>query len=292
MRAYCERHPHIRYIREAVNSGIDQDYDKAVGYAGGEYCWLMTDDDLLKDGALATVLRHLDGNPDLVVVNAEVRDATLQHMLNPQLCPVEQDTVFQGEQTDMLFACAGQYLSFIGGVVVRRALWKDRDRQSYFGSLFVHVGTLFQRPLAANAVVVAEPLIVIRYGNAMWTARGFEIWMFKWPALVWSLAVVSDASRGKVTPQEPWRDVRQLLRYRATGAYSWTAFRQLLARRGSWLNRLTALAIALCPGSLANAVVTAYLSRQRHLDPMLRYDLLRSANATRFTRLVFGEHRE
>ena len=72
MEQYQRRYPQIRYIREATNSGIDQDYDKAVGYATGDYCWLMTDDDLLRTGALARVLSELKENRDLVIVNAEV----------------------------------------------------------------------------------------------------------------------------------------------------------------------------------------------------------------------------
>ena len=46
----------IRYFREPVNSGIDGDYDKAVGYARGEHCWLMPDDDWLRPNAIARVL--------------------------------------------------------------------------------------------------------------------------------------------------------------------------------------------------------------------------------------------
>ena len=45
---YLEPGRPLRYFRESVNSGVDRDYDKAVGYASGEYCWLMTDDDLLQ----------------------------------------------------------------------------------------------------------------------------------------------------------------------------------------------------------------------------------------------------
>src|SRR5687767_2741192 len=41
MAEYVPRHPEIRYFREARNSGVDGDYDKAVAYARGVYCWLM-----------------------------------------------------------------------------------------------------------------------------------------------------------------------------------------------------------------------------------------------------------
>ena len=33
---FAQRHPQLRYYREAVNSGVDKDFDKAVCYARGE----------------------------------------------------------------------------------------------------------------------------------------------------------------------------------------------------------------------------------------------------------------
>ena len=51
MAQYLVRYPHIVYRREAENSGVDRDFDKAVAYASGEYCWLMSDDDVIKCSA-------------------------------------------------------------------------------------------------------------------------------------------------------------------------------------------------------------------------------------------------
>ena len=72
---FAELDNRVRYIRENTNSGVDADFDKAVNAARGEYVWLFTDDDLLVDGAVEVVLSEIsDGAPDLIVVDAEVRD--------------------------------------------------------------------------------------------------------------------------------------------------------------------------------------------------------------------------
>ena len=84
MAQYCSRYPEVVYRRELTNSGVDADYDKAVGYATGEYCWLMTDDDLLKPGAVRRVLEAMAENPELIVVNAEVRSADLSEVMEKQ----------------------------------------------------------------------------------------------------------------------------------------------------------------------------------------------------------------
>ncbi|RYD61491.1 MAG: glycosyltransferase, partial [Sphingomonadales bacterium] len=56
VRPFLEVAPAIRYCRESENSGVDGDYDKAVGYARGEHVWLFPDDDLPAPGAIDRVL--------------------------------------------------------------------------------------------------------------------------------------------------------------------------------------------------------------------------------------------
>ena len=86
MEEYSARHPAIRYFREATNSGVDRDFDKAVGYARGEHCWLICDDDILAPHAIERALAALeDGRVDLLVVNAEIRDANLDTVLQLSL---------------------------------------------------------------------------------------------------------------------------------------------------------------------------------------------------------------
>src|SRR5579864_441213 len=73
VRQYAQRYPCVRYFRQEVNRGVDPDFDRAVGEARGRYCWLMTDDDLLRPGAIDTVLDAIRQDYALIIVNAEVR---------------------------------------------------------------------------------------------------------------------------------------------------------------------------------------------------------------------------
>ncbi len=254
---HAAAHPGLRYHREAVNSGVDRDYDKAVGYARGEYCWLMTDDDVLVPGAIARVLASIADGPDLLVVNAESRTPDLAKLVDARLL-CGQDRVYGHGEREALFVDAAKALTFVGAVVVRRAVWRTRDRASYYGSLFMHVGVIFQDPPLGRVRVLAEPLIRIRWGNAMWSARAFEIWMFKWPELVWSFAGYSEAARAAVCPREPWRNARMLGLHRALGGYGATEYHRYLSARGSGPFRLLARAIAGMPRGAANVLASIY----------------------------------
>lgn len=283
---YVAAHARVRYLRLDQNSGVDQDYDLAISHARGDYCWLMTDDDLLKPGAVARVLAVLDGRRELVVVNTEVRTADFTSPISGALVLANADREYAPEDADRLLEDTAHALSFIGCVVIQRAFWLSRDRAKYYGTLFVHVGVIFQAR-TPHAYVIAEPLISIRYGNAMWTPRGFEIWMFKWPSLVWSFPGLSDASKSRISAREPWRQLRKLWLYRSMGGYALGEFERFLAgERMAAVPRLLARAIAGVPTGVANAISSLYCGLVARHARMNIYDLARSPHASFVSRAI------
>jgi abequosyltransferase len=280
------RYPALRYHREKVNSGVDGDYDKAVGYARGEYCWLMTDDDVLVPGAVQRVLSALATRPPLVVVNAEVRNVDLTVTLKSPRLDLHEDIEYDASHAEDFFARAATYLSFIGSVVIRRELWLARDRKSYYGTQFIHMGVLFQRPAIGAAKVIAQPLILIRNGNAMWTPRAFEIWSFKWPGLLWSFGEFSELTRRSVCAREPWRGFNFLLFHRALGSYSIAEFRKHLAGIARGRARVVAWLLARCPAALANLAVVTYFGLFKRSARVELYEVLRSRHAGAMSRLA------
>jgi abequosyltransferase len=261
VRSYQQRHACLRYVRLAQKGGVDQDYSRAVEHATGEYCWLFSDDDLVKTGAIDLVLDTLRAGPSLVIVNAEVQNAGLTRTLKTSCLDLTETTCYTEQESDRLFQDAGNYLSFIGCVVIKRSLWDSRDKKTYYGTLFVHMGVIFQKPLSGGAVVLATPMIVIRYGNALWTDKGFEVSLFKWPALIWSFSEITDAVKMQVSESEPWRSAGRLMLYRARGLYSVQQYQKFLKDRVMEpLPRLIAVAIARLPATLFNLIFYVYFS--------------------------------
>ena len=284
--AYSARHPQLRYRREPCNSGVDADYDKAVVLATGRYCWLMTDDDLLIPGAVARVLEALSEGPDLLVLNAEVRTVGLDRVLQPRLLPLAADTTYSRASSERFFVELAPHLKFIGAVVISRERWLARDRRSYYGTLFVHVGVIFQAPALNSVRVLSTPVLVIRYGNAMWTARGFEIWMFLWPRLVWSFGAYSEAARARVSAAEPWRKPAKLGVHRALGGYSPAVYKTSLSGMRWGPAKLLAWLIARLPSTWANSLAALACLAMPVKTRLNLYDLVRSPNATGVSRWV------
>lgn len=246
--AYSKINSRIRYIRLPSKGGVDHDYDKAVELAFGEYCWLFTDDDLLKPGAVAAVKKAITEGYDLVVINGEERDVHLSTVIEHQRILVGKDMIYNSSDFDRFFIDAVKHLSFIGSFIIRRSVWLERDRVSYFGTEFIHVGVIFQKKITTPIFVISHPYIIIRLGNSQWTPRSFDIWMFKWPKLIWSFNEISPAAKQKIVYMEPWKKLRNLIIQRRMGGYNMQSYRLYLSKlKTKPLWKLGALIIAIFP---------------------------------------------
>ena len=285
---YVERFPHIRYVRSPKsttvpsNQGFDRDCNLAVELARGTYCWLMTDDDLLVDGAIAEILSRVSAGHDLMLVCARVCSVDLKQTLEPSVPTIAQNQHYDRAAWTTFVAQLGKRLTFLGAVIVRRALWQARERERYFGTGFVHVGVILSAPMD-SVVALARPLVVIRWGNSLWFPRAFDIWMDHWPQLIWSFDALPAITKAAVTPRHPFKDPKRLLWWRAVGAYSMDKYRQRLASEPGVAFRLGAWAIARMPIRITNALCSIYLALRRS-TAMGMYDLLHCGHAGFLTR--------
>ena len=286
MAQYLLRYPNVRYYREPGNSGIDGDYDKAVGYARGEFCWLMSDDDRLKPGAIQRVLSAIDGSGDLIVVNSDIWNADFSEKLLDRRLPISADIEYRKKDRELFFSKTANQLGFIGCVVIRRSFWLARERAPFYGSMFIHVGIIFQPPAIEAAKVICEPLIAIRDGNATWAARTFEVWAINWPELIWSFPDFSDAAKQAVCPREHWRRFKFLLYHRAMGSYSLAEFDKFLSPRLTGLARIKPYIAAAFPGKAANLLVVFYYVLIKRTSRLELFDVLCSRHASAASHIV------
>jgi abequosyltransferase len=260
-------------------AGFDRDCSLAVEMATGEYCWLFTDDDIMKQGAISKVIQATSERYDLVIVNAEVRTADLAQILESSRLRLQRNRVYSPTEWEVLFADTAEYLTFVGGVVIKRDVWRARKKEPYIGTGFIHFGVVFQSALSCDALVIAEPLITIRYGDALYmrTSRYFEIWMFIWPELIWSLPNISDSLKRRMCPKEPWRSKRALLQFRAKGSFSKSEYHKWLRNRfDSRWDRIVTRLIASLPGSAVNFLAIVRYHQSGKLPGQFLVDLVKS----------------
>ncbi|WP_140652334.1 glycosyltransferase family 2 protein [Rhodanobacter glycinis] len=271
VRALQNAVPALRYFRQEKNGGVDRDYDAVVGLALGEYCWLMSDDDLLMPGAVDAVMRAIERNYSLIVVNTEIRNLDFSQLIDGNRLSFFEDRIYPPSQLEALFEQVSGHLGYIGAVVIRRDLWGARTREQYYGSYFIHVGVIFQWPLPNDTLVISQPLVSIRFGNTQWRPKEFEIRMIRWTELVSSLSSISPEVRARCYRSEPWRSIKSLMFYRAKGTYDLGDYqRWVKPRLASRWDRSKAYAVACFPGPLANLIGLIYCSFKYH-DSTIHY---------------------
>jgi len=278
--SYQRLFPNILFTRKETsgdqpsNEGFDRDCNYAVEISTGDYCWLMTDDDLLMPGAIRKILSEMGQDYAVIVASAEVRNTDLTRVLIPRRPDVSQNRVYQPSAWNQFAADVGNHCSFVGAVIIKKQIWLSRNRKKYFGTGFIHVGVIFDEPIAENVLVIATPLVSIRFGNANWSNRSFQIWMFGWPELIWSFPTISVETKRSICPREPWNDFRTLLIERIFGTYAIREYQLFLASRiASPWRRGLAMVIARLPRSPLLFLSYLYRWRRFSKNKMLLFTL-------------------
>ena len=255
---YTARCSRIRYAKQEVNNGIDRDFDRAVELARGEFCWLMSDDDSFKPGAISKVLGVIGGDVSLVLVNWEVTDVGCSEILRRRSFQIATDRRYGPAEMERLFVDVEKQINYIGCVVIRRSIWLERDKESYYGTLFSFIGVIFQKPLPGHSLIIAEPLIRARIGNSStFSTRMFEVFTVNLPSVFRRLPI-SNATKRRVCDRDPW-SLKSLLYWRAAGGYSFLEYRRLIRPRlRSPGQKFVPVAVALLPGVMVNSLLTAY----------------------------------
>jgi abequosyltransferase len=276
VKSYAKSCKQINYIQLPVKGGIDQDFCKAVEAARGKYCWLLPDDDLLKPNAVNTVLKEISKGYSLIIVNAQVMSKDFSKVLKKRQLQIEKNEIYLECHMEQLFKRAVFYMSYIGSVVIDRNVWMEREKKTYFGTEFVHLGVIFQAPLPAATLVIAEPFITIRYGNAQWVRRAIEIWMVKWPTLLGSFEHISEHARRECQMIKFWPKLKKITVFRAMRVYTFKEYLKYFSSQNSpfWW-RFTAFFIVVTPACFINSLLLLYLKLVKKEARVTIYDLER-----------------
>lgn len=281
----CKINSGIRYHLEVTNSGLDQGYDQCVTLASGRFCWLLSDDDLIAPGSLSVILELIrSGDHDLLIANSEVWDSSLSRCLVPNQLNINCNVIYASDQIEDLFIKTASVLSFIGSVIIKRDIWIDRDRKGYYGSWFVHIGVIFQHKLNNSAMIIAKPLIKIRYGVASWSGKAFDIWMKSWPTLIWSLPTVSENAKHSVVAKMPGRSLLKHLLFNCHSV-SYLRASQIIPESEN-IRRILIRFIYLIPRPLCNAIVGVgcFLTSRKRL--LMLYDVANCSSGSSLSRLL------
>jgi abequosyltransferase len=164
------RWPAIRYVRQDQNVGLDRNLLYLVEQARGEYCWFVSDDDGLCEGAVSAMLGHLSDGCDVYVCGTAGYSREMVY--------IEDDFPLNGEGRTFELSDRRQMLeylnsakrapfAFISALCFRREKWLSvPDKNALVGTAFNHVYVLFSMVQSGLLLkFIKKPLALFRTGN-------------------------------------------------------------------------------------------------------------------------------
>jgi abequosyltransferase len=260
--------------KSGTNLGFDVDCDRAVQMASGKYCWLFTDDDIIKESTIDKVLLRIEENPEIVVINSEIWNKDLSYKIVNNILPAE-DKNFNIKSYDEFFSYCVSYMSFVGSIIINREIWIKTDKAKYFGTGLIHLGVIFGERIYNNVILLGDPGIKIRSGNALWDDRAFEIGMINWPNMINSLKIISIEKRNIFNYTNTIDIIRGLLIYRAKGLFNLKIYNQKI-KKSNKKRKLIYLLIALIPRKILyflilNTLKIFFPEKKLSLHELTRY---------------------
>ena len=264
---YQKRFKNISYRFEKENGGVDRDMAKALTYAQGEYCWLFSDDDAIKPGAVSRVLAEIESKCDVYLCNVIACDLSLRPFRDRYwLSSKVGDHVFRLHDREEFIAYCdyansiGALFSYWSSTIVRRESWRsvglspDFDGTAY--GLAASVFSFAQKKCTIK--YIKEPQVFWRNDNASFQNEGglvkrflidFDGYLKIASELLPGDPQVQNAFRRVMTREHPWYTIVHVTSL-IDNAEQWRLFRDKMLRF-----KYSAAMIAVC----------YLLSRQKNL---------------------------
>ncbi len=186
--AWAETLGPVRYHRNAENIGAGRNFlQLAQHLAEGEYCWLLGDDDLLREGAVAEVVSALAGHPDIdyAFVNVAYEeiserepglvDNTEKYACQRRTCFVEGHHIVERWERIIGYSDHGGPFNYIGSHILRTRLWREETFDFKTDEGFPSLeATLPHACIAAKymtgrpALYLGRPLVLVFLGGQEW----------------------------------------------------------------------------------------------------------------------------
>lgn len=265
----------VSYNRTLDAPSLDENVNKVVQLSKGKYVWIFGDDDLIVEGALDKVINHLiDFSPDILILNSLSFDES--GVIEDSRTVLEKSKNYGPTDNDIFLTELGGYLTYVGGIVIRRELWITYFRSEMVGSYFAHIDAVCTAKVDRTAAYISDPCIQMRLHNQTWTSKHYQIWNILFPKTIWGLSGYSEFAKSSVTPQILINSLKAMLSSRAYGRFNIKIYREVILNNldANNITKLIGLIVALLPQWILSFMYRSYIiliknERQANFSPKL-----------------------
>ena len=281
----------FKYIKLTDNGGFDKDLDYGVNFASGKYVWLFSDDDLFYPYAINEIKSVLNNDQnhdlDIVVVNSDFYNSDYSNILEYSRLKVKHDLLFSKDNIQDFYEKTGYYLSFFAAIIIKRDFWLQSDSSKHYGSMFAHLYKIANSFITLNnAYILSKSLIKYRHGVSLWVPRAFDIWMNKWPNLLYSCDGILPKTQNLIYSNSFFNELKMFLYHLSIGDKKDKTIREFIVKHGILKKTILNIFVS-APVNILLFLLLFYLFMDRTKSDVVRFDLLTSKNIIPFIVKLF-----
>jgi glycosyltransferase involved in cell wall biosynthesis len=170
-------YPLIVLSRNSENLGLDANVRKSISLVESKYVWVFSDDDVMVEDALASILPHCEkGEFAWLIPNRELRNRDLTLAVNEQSWFDLTDNIYQ--DPIQLFSNYGHFhFTFVGSLIIKLEEWRKISPSKYMQCrFFEHTCILAEMMLQNKALALSKVLLYIRLGQNSYSDRAWMVW--------------------------------------------------------------------------------------------------------------------
>jgi len=167
VKQYKTMYPNVvQYYRNETNVGFDRNVDLAVRRATGEFVWILSDDDIVLDGAIEYVQNVIENHKDEKVALIYVDYPSKAQLTNEHDGLCKDGNVFFQETRfkNNLISCN----------IVSRSIWQTSRVERFFDSGWIHSGYALEalNPLCGYKAFIINKKFVKQGGKTQRWGQG------------------------------------------------------------------------------------------------------------------------
>lgn len=256
----AEQWPCLDVHKNESNLGIDLNIDQCISVPIARYVWMIGEDDLAAEGAIAAILEELKRKPDYLFLNYQYISNDYQKLLHIAIPNAPDGIISAGE----FFRDHGWAVGFLGANVVNKQHW-DTGMQKFMGTYFSHVGKIFSALHPGSQIsAISRPIVFNRaesLDSFTWINDCFEV-NAGFGRMIEILcndhsewAIEANVCLEKFMSIMNIRNLKSIMVLRAHGVYNWQKYKMYM--RGLPQSAIYA-AVALIPIMLMSALYKPY----------------------------------
>ncbi len=274
---FKQKFRNLVYYRGEKNMGVDRDMAKTIELSRGEYCWLLSDDDLLKPGAIKRILKEIESKYEIYLCNITECSLNLQPIKEVfWLSRDVKDRVFHlHDRNELIEYCnnansLGALFSYMSSIVLRREEWNKKGYNYEFdGTAYALASSLLSFiKRRCRLKYIRSPLVLWRSDNESFQHAGglvkrylldFDGYLQLADKYLTDDRKVRDAFLKVMTRDHPWYTIINVTSF-IDSPEAWRQFRAKLLKFG-YNPRMVAICYTL--GRFKNLVSVAVKMKRK-----------------------------